>query len=243
MDGFTPASAAAGGALIGLSAALLWIGLGRIAGISGILGGLLRPRGGDVARCVPGRVAGRAGPVRAFRRRGAGRNLPGRAGNPGRGGTPGRIRGAACQRLHERPWGVRAGAAVAAVHGGDRSVHGHGRADRLSGPPCDGRVMAMPHPDCFRVGPAVRGGVGLGRLLPRPGAGGARRGTAGGMAVRRRDAGGNGAVRGHDPDPPASAGGGRNEGGDVILHNQWYARRDGTQAFRPSASNPHVSGG
>ncbi len=49
MDGFTPVPAAAGGALIGLSAALLWIGLGRIAGISGILGGLLRPRGGDVA--------------------------------------------------------------------------------------------------------------------------------------------------------------------------------------------------
>ena len=49
MDGFTPVSAAAGGALIGLSAALLWAGLGRIAGISGILGGLLRPRGGEVA--------------------------------------------------------------------------------------------------------------------------------------------------------------------------------------------------
>jgi hypothetical protein len=37
---FTPVSAAIGGALIGLSAALLWVANGRIAGISGILGGL-----------------------------------------------------------------------------------------------------------------------------------------------------------------------------------------------------------
>jgi uncharacterized membrane protein YedE/YeeE len=34
----TSISAAFGGALIGLSAALLWLGLGRIAGISGIAG-------------------------------------------------------------------------------------------------------------------------------------------------------------------------------------------------------------
>jgi uncharacterized membrane protein YedE/YeeE len=37
---FTPVSAAVGGSLIGLSAALLWLANGRIAGISGILGGL-----------------------------------------------------------------------------------------------------------------------------------------------------------------------------------------------------------
>jgi uncharacterized membrane protein YedE/YeeE len=41
METFTPVSAAFGGALIGLSAALLWIANGRIAGISGILGGLV----------------------------------------------------------------------------------------------------------------------------------------------------------------------------------------------------------
>lgn len=45
---FTPASAAAGGALIGGAAVLLMLGAGRIAGISGILGGLLRPARGDV---------------------------------------------------------------------------------------------------------------------------------------------------------------------------------------------------
>jgi len=41
MANFTPLSAAIGGALIGLSAALLMLSTGRIAGISGILGGLI----------------------------------------------------------------------------------------------------------------------------------------------------------------------------------------------------------
>ena len=45
---FTPASALAGGALIGLAAALLWLLNGRIAGISGVLGGLLTPVKGDM---------------------------------------------------------------------------------------------------------------------------------------------------------------------------------------------------
>lgn len=40
---FDPWSALAGGALIGLAAALLWLGLGRIAGIAGILGRLTGP--------------------------------------------------------------------------------------------------------------------------------------------------------------------------------------------------------
>ncbi|WP_374336600.1 YeeE/YedE family protein [Methyloversatilis sp.] len=46
-DAFTPWSSLAGGALIGLSAALLILGSGRVAGISGILGGLLKPHGPD----------------------------------------------------------------------------------------------------------------------------------------------------------------------------------------------------
>ena len=45
---FTPWAALAGGMLIGLAAALLILFNGRIAGISGILGGLLRPRSGDL---------------------------------------------------------------------------------------------------------------------------------------------------------------------------------------------------
>ncbi|QGY03237.1 YeeE/YedE family protein [Methylobacterium mesophilicum SR1.6/6] len=43
MDDFTPFSALAGGAMIGTSAALFLLLNGRIAGISGILGGLLAP--------------------------------------------------------------------------------------------------------------------------------------------------------------------------------------------------------
>ena len=45
---FTPWSALAGGMLFGLAAALLILFNGRIAGISGIVGGLLRPRQGDL---------------------------------------------------------------------------------------------------------------------------------------------------------------------------------------------------
>ena len=46
---FTPWSSLAGGLLIGFAAALLLLLNGRIAGISGILGGLLRPAAGDIA--------------------------------------------------------------------------------------------------------------------------------------------------------------------------------------------------
>jgi uncharacterized protein len=44
---FTPWSALAGGGLIGLVAASLFLGLGRIAGISGILGSLLDGRSAE----------------------------------------------------------------------------------------------------------------------------------------------------------------------------------------------------
>lgn len=45
---FTPWSSLAGGVLIGLAAAMLLVVSGKIAGISGIAGGLLRPVRGDV---------------------------------------------------------------------------------------------------------------------------------------------------------------------------------------------------
>ncbi len=45
---FTPLSALAGGALIGLAASLFLYANGRIAGISGVYGGLLHPRAGDI---------------------------------------------------------------------------------------------------------------------------------------------------------------------------------------------------
>ena len=47
-NGFTPLAAAVGGVLIGMAAAMLVLMQGRIAGISGIVGGLLaRPVAGD----------------------------------------------------------------------------------------------------------------------------------------------------------------------------------------------------
>jgi uncharacterized membrane protein YedE/YeeE len=48
-NAFTPGASLAGGALIGLAASLLLLVAGRIAGISGILGGLLRAGSGDAA--------------------------------------------------------------------------------------------------------------------------------------------------------------------------------------------------
>src|SRR5579863_7998849 len=50
-DMLTPVSSLLGGALIGVSASLLYLLHGRIAGISGILGGALRgPRNDDGSR-------------------------------------------------------------------------------------------------------------------------------------------------------------------------------------------------
>ncbi|MBX9905519.1 MAG: YeeE/YedE family protein [Burkholderiales bacterium] len=47
-DMFTPWSALAGGVLIGFAAGMFVLLNGRIAGISGIIGGLLKPARGDV---------------------------------------------------------------------------------------------------------------------------------------------------------------------------------------------------
>jgi len=44
---FTPWAALAGGAIIGAAATLLVLANGRIAGVSGVVGGLLRPAPGD----------------------------------------------------------------------------------------------------------------------------------------------------------------------------------------------------
>ena len=49
LNAFTPWSALAGGVLIGVAAAMFVLLNGRIAGISGVLGGLLRPSRGDIA--------------------------------------------------------------------------------------------------------------------------------------------------------------------------------------------------
>src|SRR4051812_13363446 len=54
MENFTPASSAVGGMMIGLAVMVLWLGLGRIAGISGIVGGV-------VSGVLPGVLRGRPG--------------------------------------------------------------------------------------------------------------------------------------------------------------------------------------
>lgn len=48
MENFTPLASTIGGVIIGLGAALMLFGLGRIAGISGVFGGLLMRKAGDV---------------------------------------------------------------------------------------------------------------------------------------------------------------------------------------------------
>lgn len=52
MDSFSPIPALIGGVLIGLASALLWLGNGRIAGMSGIFGQLLPPARTVVWRLV-----------------------------------------------------------------------------------------------------------------------------------------------------------------------------------------------
>jgi uncharacterized membrane protein YedE/YeeE len=47
-NSFTPCQSLLGGMLIGCAAALLILANGRVAGISGILGGLMRPMAGDI---------------------------------------------------------------------------------------------------------------------------------------------------------------------------------------------------
>lgn len=49
MENFTPISALIGGAMIGTAASLMLLFNGRVAGISGIYGGLLKLRPGDIA--------------------------------------------------------------------------------------------------------------------------------------------------------------------------------------------------
>ena len=61
MHNFTPFSGLIGGALIGLAATMLMILTGRLAGVSGILGGLLLARPAD----APWRIAFIAGMVAA----------------------------------------------------------------------------------------------------------------------------------------------------------------------------------
>lgn len=61
MTNFTPVEALAGGALIGLAATWLMLALGRIAGISGVLGAVLRGEPGWQRWFLPGLLLGAGG--------------------------------------------------------------------------------------------------------------------------------------------------------------------------------------
>ena len=69
---FTPLSALAGGALIGLAAALLILGLGRVMGAAGIVGGALEIHDAEAPwrwSLIAGLVAVAAGRARVVGRR------------------------------------------------------------------------------------------------------------------------------------------------------------------------------
>ena len=132
---FTAASAAAGGALIGLAVALLLLVNGRVAGVSGIVGGVLRPRRGDVGwrlAFVAGLVAAPIAYtlVRTMPPIGFDVSMPsiGLCG-PSRGHRHA-VRGG----LHERPRHLRHFAAVASVHRGNALLHGRRNRHRFRDP-------------------------------------------------------------------------------------------------------------
>ena len=56
MSQFTPLSATIGGVLIGLSASWLWLAIGRVAGISGIVGAITRAEFGWRAAFLAGLI-------------------------------------------------------------------------------------------------------------------------------------------------------------------------------------------
>ena len=80
MESFTPLTAIAGGALIGLATSVLWLGNGRIAGISGIFGQLLPPAQTVVWRLVflVALVAAAFAAARLFPGLGVGGDVPAR---------------------------------------------------------------------------------------------------------------------------------------------------------------------
>ena len=131
--------------LIGLSAALLMLGNGRIAGISGIVGGLFRPQPGEfgwrvaflVGMLLGPAVVGLAGgyvPVPTFQTDTLGMIA---AGLLVGFGTP------AGRRLHQRPRSLRPGPPVAPFADRHRDLHGRGGGDRLPRPPRVRRLSAM----------------------------------------------------------------------------------------------------
>jgi len=133
---FTPWSAAIGGVIIGVAVAGFALFNGRVAGISGIAGGMLKPSSADLgwrAAFVIGLVAAPAAyglfatlPRRHDRRRlsAAGWRRTGR-----------RHRHALWRGVHERPWRLRNVAAVAPRRRRDDRLHGGRLCNGVRRPP------------------------------------------------------------------------------------------------------------
>ena len=162
MTEFTPLASLFGGALIGLSAVLLMLWEGRIAGISGIAGRLLPPyrdsaflsRFGFVIGLVAAPLAmiGLAGlPVSQT----VSSNLPLMIDRR----AAGRLRLGLRQWLHQRPRRVRPVAAVDALHRRDGDLHGDRDRHRLHRPPRDLRSLIMSF--IVNLGLGLLFGVGL----------------------------------------------------------------------------------
>ena len=139
MTEFTPLASLFGGAMIGLSAVLLMLWEGRIAGISGIAGRLLPPYRDGAFLSRFGFVIGLVAAPLAYDRRSAdtrvsqtvSANLPLMvARRPAR-----RLRLGLGQWLHQRPRRLRPVAAVARSVGRDRRFHGDRHRHRLRRPP------------------------------------------------------------------------------------------------------------
>ncbi len=126
MYNFTPLSGAIGGALIGLSAVMLMLAAGRIAGISGIFGGLFAAADRGLAHRLPGRPGARAGRRDAGRVSSPGTGDAGKLGADRRRRPAGRLRHAARRRLHLGPRRLRHRPAVAALDRRDLRLHGGG---------------------------------------------------------------------------------------------------------------------
>ena len=151
MENFTPLSAAIGGALIGLSAALLWVAMGRIAGISGILGGLIGGMGTTRSREItsgawPFWPAWWRPPCSTAL---AAARLP----EPSVTTAPGLLIAAGLlvgirhppgKRLHQRPRRLRSGPALPPLAGRHGALHGQRRRNRVRRPSPDRSLTAMP---------------------------------------------------------------------------------------------------
>ena len=125
MDHFTPLPALAGGILIGLASVWLLAANGRIAGVSGILHGLVSRIPGDSAWRAELHRRTRRGRLRVASRRGRrpeSRESWARAACGRRSAR--RVRRPPERRLHERPRDLWPRSAVGALAGRGRGVHG-----------------------------------------------------------------------------------------------------------------------